>query len=123
MPISTTWTPSSARSPVVSAATTGSSRQSSSQRGMSPVLRESSESFERLCGARNGPIELPAELALCLSITHLARPGLALVRAPAQGRLFLAVWGAEFVRLELADFVSEATGFLELQVGRGVAHL
>src|SRR3546814_8846093 len=69
-----------------------------------------------------GDLPPPLRFAL-LPEPPLARPRLALVRA-ADARCYLLIGGqSQLIRFPLADLVAQAPGFLELQLGGGVAHL
>ncbi|OMP13126.1 hypothetical protein COLO4_02235, partial [Corchorus olitorius] len=62
-------------------------------------------------------------LLLGLPVARLARAGLTLVAA-ADDRGFLVIVGnAEFTGFQAPDLVAQAAGFLEFEVGGGIAHL
>src|SRR3546814_7240291 len=69
-----------------------------------------------------GDLPPPLRFAL-LPAPPLARPRLALVRA-ADARCYLLLGGqSQLIRLQLADVLAQAPGFLEHQIGGGGAHL
>src|SRR3546814_16823669 len=69
-----------------------------------------------------GGLPPPLRFAL-LPEPPLARPRLALVRA-ADARCYLLIGGqSPLSRFQLAELVAQAPGFLELQLGGGLAHL
>src|SRR5690606_5034341 len=68
------------------------------------------------------PLPSPPPFPLRLAIPHLARARAAFVAPAHQWRFLLPVRQTQFVRFQAPDFVAQAAGFLELEVGGGFAH-